>query len=249
MVTSRSKAENGRSNGGVMNIVTKSGTNAPARQLLHVVPRRRDEREDDDREDQQQREAGLPPLSVRRQLRRPDRRRTRLHYFGAVERTQQDTFQMVNTRGPVPESRRHLRDAVSRDPVQRQGDRQHHRRRSTCRCATAATRTRSRTARRRTRRRAAGATATNDFNSVNLNHNWVLGGNKLNEFIFQYADFRNHIAAQQPRSLRAVPQRRGRRPEPEHAADAPSRRSGSSATTSPGTSPAWAASATTSRPA
>ena len=30
---------------------------------------------------------------------------------------------------------------------------------------------------------------------MNLNHNWVLGGSKLNEFIFQYADFRNHIGA------------------------------------------------------
>ena len=35
----------------------------------------------------------------------------------------------------------------------------------------------------------------NAFNSVNLNHNWVLGGNKLNEFIFQYADFANDITA------------------------------------------------------
>ena len=32
----------------------------------------------------------------------------------------------------------------------------------------------------------------NRFNSFNLNHNWVLSG-QLNEFIFQYADFRNQI--------------------------------------------------------
>ena len=90
-VTSRSKAENGRSNGGVMNIVTKSGTNDHARQLLHAVPRRLDEREDDDREDQQHRQAGLPPLPVRRQLRRSDRqgqgallRRGRAHAAGHV---------------------------------------------------------------------------------------------------------------------------------------------------------------------
>jgi hypothetical protein len=37
--------------------------------------------------------------------------------------------------------------------------------------------------------------SVNKFNSFNLNHNWVLGGSKLNEFIFQYADFRNHIGA------------------------------------------------------
>jgi hypothetical protein len=28
-----------------------------------------------------------------------------------------------------------------------------------------------------------------------VNHNWVLGGSKLNEFIFQYADFSNFISA------------------------------------------------------
>ena len=35
----------------------------------------------------------------------------------------------------------------------------------------------------------------NKFNSINLNHNWVIGGSMLNEFIFQYADFQNHIGA------------------------------------------------------
>ena len=38
-------------------------------------------------------------------------------------------------------------------------------------------------------------TSENTFNSINLNHNWVLGGSKLNEFIFQYADFANAITA------------------------------------------------------
>ena len=39
--------------------------------------------------------------------------------------------------------------------------------------------------------------STNKFNSINLNHNWVLGGSKLNEFIFQYADFaQQHRVAQ-----------------------------------------------------
>ena len=46
----------------------------------------------------------------------------RLHYFAAVERTQQDTFQVVNTQGLFPEVGRHLRDAVPRDAAQRQGD-------------------------------------------------------------------------------------------------------------------------------
>ena len=37
--------------------------------------------------------------------------------------------------------------------------------------------------------------STNTFNSINLNHNWVLGGSKLNEFVFQYADFGNQVTA------------------------------------------------------
>ena len=43
----------------------------------------------------------------------------------------------------------------------------------------------------RTRRRKNWGDSTNEFNSINLNHNWVLAGSKLNEFIFQYADFAN----------------------------------------------------------
>ena len=50
-VTQRYKAEYGRSNGGVMNIVTKSGTNDCQRQLLRALPRQVDERADRDRED------------------------------------------------------------------------------------------------------------------------------------------------------------------------------------------------------
>ncbi len=37
--------------------------------------------------------------------------------------------------------------------------------------------------------------STNSYNSINVNHNWVLSGSKLNEFIFQYADFGNTIAS------------------------------------------------------
>ena len=52
----------------------------------------------------------------------------------------------------------------------------------------------------------------NKFNSINVNHNSVLGGSKLNEFIFQYADFSNNItAAQHRRRYETVPERRGDR--------------------------------------
>ncbi len=63
-ITQRYKAEYGRSNGGVMNIVTKSGTNNFARQRLPELPRQEHECRDLHREAQQPREAGLSPLSV-----------------------------------------------------------------------------------------------------------------------------------------------------------------------------------------
>jgi TonB dependent receptor len=45
----------------------------------------------------------------------------------------------------------------------------------------------------------------NKFNSINLNHNAVLGGSKLNEFIFQYADFANTVASRSNRPNESFP--------------------------------------------
>ena len=64
--TARYKAEYGRSNGGVMNIVTKSGTNQFQGQRLHALQGQLDEREDRDGEAERGRQAGVPPVSVRR---------------------------------------------------------------------------------------------------------------------------------------------------------------------------------------
>ncbi len=51
----------------------------------------------------------------------------------------------------------------------------------------------------------AGATARTRFNSINLNHNWVLGGSKLNEFVFQYADFGNQVTARTGEAQQSFP--------------------------------------------
>ena len=61
--------------------------------------------------------------------------------------------------------------------------------------------------------------STNKFNSINMNHNWVLGGSKLNEFVFQYADFGNHVTARTGAGAGDVPERRHHRLQQQHAAD------------------------------
>ena len=77
-VTQRYKAEYGRSNGGVMNIVTKSGTNQFSGSGFSLLPRQVAQRADPLGIDQQRREGRLPPLSVRRIVRRTDRRQPRV---------------------------------------------------------------------------------------------------------------------------------------------------------------------------
>ena len=74
----------------------------------------------------------------------------------------------------------------------------------------------------------------NTFNSINMNHNWVLGGSKLNEFVFQYADFANNVAARTGARAGDVPERRHHRLQHATRRRRPSRRSTSSATTSHG---------------
>ena len=202
-VTQRYKAEYGRSNGGVMNIVTKSGTNQMRGSWFTNLRDKDLNARDDDREDQQRRQAALPPLPVRRLVRRADRpeprallRRLRAHAAGhaagghdarACSRTRDGVF-------PTPSRENLFTGKVSSEP---------HAVAVRCRCATAATPTRRSTTPRRAPVPENWGDSDNTFNSINLNHNWVLGGSKLNEFVFQYADFENHIAvAHRPRRSR-----------------------------------------------
>ena len=75
--------------------------------------------------------------------------RTRRTSSVRFERTQQDTFQIVQHARSVSRPRRHVRYAVSRESVDGKGDGQHHRLAVPRRSATVGTPTRSRTARRR----------------------------------------------------------------------------------------------------
>jgi hypothetical protein len=198
-VTQRYKAEHGRSNGGVMNIVTKSGTNTLAGSWFTMF---RDKSLNAVTETQKisAKAAGTDPV-------KPDYRRwqyggsvggpivqNRMHYFGAFERTQQDTFQTVDTRGLFPDL-----DGVYATPYKEN-------------LLTAKVTANINAAQYlavryglNTNSQPYGVSpqsppsgwgeSANEFNSINVNHNWVLGGSKLNEFIFQYADFSNSITA------------------------------------------------------
>lgn len=192
-VTSRAKAENGRSNGGVMNIVTKSGTNSYRGSLFELF-----------------RDKSMNSITTSEKTSgaaKQDYRRNqfggsfggpivkdKLHYFGAVERTQQDTKQVVNTRGlfpaldgifdtPYRETLANVKVTANATANQYLSVR-YGRNQNSQPYGASAVRTES-----------AWGKSKNEFNSINVNHNWVLGGSKLNEFIFQYADFSNGITA------------------------------------------------------
>lgn len=193
VITSRSKAENGRSNGGVMNIVTKSGTNSPSgsfftlgRDTVMNAQTETEKLSGAEKQDYRRYQYGGSfggPI-----------RRDKAHFFFAAERTKQDTFQVVNTDGLFPES-----DGIFATPYTETL--------LTGKVTASVTPSQYLSVRygRNQNSQPYGAdpqtppsgwgTSENSFNSANLNHNWVLGGSRLNEFIFQYADFRNHIGA------------------------------------------------------
>jgi hypothetical protein len=192
-VTSRSKAEYGRSNGGAMNIVTKSGTNEPHGSFFELF---RDKSMN--AQTYTEKSNGLDKQDYRRNQFGGSFGgpivKDKAHYFVALERTQQDTTQAVNTQGLFPELdgvyATPYRENLLTTKVTSQMNPQHY---LSVRYG------------RNTNSQPYGADAStapngwgdssNRFNSINVNHNWVLGGAKLNEFIFQYADFRNHIGA------------------------------------------------------
>lgn len=192
VMTQRFEAEYGRG-GAVLNVVTKSGTNALAGSWFTLF-----------------RDADLNARTFSERINRigkQDYRRyqfggsvggpiveDRAHVFAAYERTQQDTTQVVNTLGLFP-----AEDGVFAVPF-----RENLFTAKITATATAAHYLSFRYARdTNTQPTGAGpraapsswATSRNTYDSVNVNHNWVLRGSMLNELVFQYSDFVNDIPA------------------------------------------------------
>jgi hypothetical protein len=201
--TQRFKAEYGRSNGGVMNIITKSGTNQFQGSLFELM---RDkalnaEGETERLTDAAATQAGRPAPG------KGDYRRNQFggsfggplekdkaHFFVAIERTQQDTTQTMGAAvralfptvaGSVPlQVRENMvtgKVAVNLSPAQYLSIRYGHDDNTSPDNAGA------------THTLDAIGDSTNRFHSFNVNHNWVLGGSRLNEFIVQFSTFSNVI--------------------------------------------------------
>jgi len=192
LVTQRYKAEYGRSNGGVMNIVTKSGTNDWQGSFFELF-----------------RDTSMNAKTETEVLSEIDKQKYRrnqfggsfggpivknkAHFFGAVERTNQNTFQAVDLKGlfdgngvyatPYRETLLTGKVTSNMNPSQYLSVRYGYNKNTQPYGVTPNSPP------------PAWGDSGNKFNSVNLNHNWVLGGAKLNEFIFQYADFSNAITA------------------------------------------------------
>jgi len=192
-VTQRYKAEYGRSNGGVMSIVTKSGTNQMRGSWFTNF--RHDSM---NARTMSEKLNNLPTQPYKRyqfggSFGGPIIR-DKAHFFAAYERTQADPTQTVTTFGmfpdkegvfPAPNRENLFTSKVSSNITPTQYLSVRYGRNTNSQVYNAATRAAPEN----------WGDSKNKFNSINLNHNWVLGGSKLNEFIFQYADFENHIDA------------------------------------------------------
>jgi carboxypeptidase family protein/TonB-dependent receptor-like protein len=205
--TQRFKAEYGRSNGGVLSVVTKSGTNLWSGSAFEFF---RDKSmnalteteilaagtgtpvKGDYRQNQFGGSFGGPIL------------KDQAHFFVAVERTNQDKTQAVNTQGLFPDQ-----DGVFAVP---------YRETPFSGKVTANLNANQflsvrygRDTNSQPYNAAPNSTfnnwgdSANRYNSFNLNHNWVMSGSKLNEFIFQYADFGNTIASRSSKPNESFP--------------------------------------------
>lgn len=190
--TQRFRADTGRANGGTIKVVTKGGTNEWHGALFDLVRNKSlngksvtEEANNLEKGDYKKHQFGASlggPIV-----------RDRTHFFAAFERIQQDTTQPVNTEGLFPD-----KDGVFDLPYRENM------------AVAKITHTLSTDHYLSVRygfnnnSQPYGASpqsppenwglSKNSFHSVNANLNSVLGGGKLNEFVFQYSYFLNNIA-------------------------------------------------------
>jgi hypothetical protein len=210
--TQRFKAEYGRSNGGVLSVVTKSGTNLWSGSAFEFF---RDKSMNALSESER-----LPELNdvtgVTKAVKGDYRQsqfggsfggpieKDKAHFFVAFERTQQDKTQAVNTQGlfpsqdgifPVPYRENLFTGKVTTNLNPSQYLSVRYARNNNSQPYNAAPNSTFDN----------WGDSINKFNSINLNHNWVLSGSKLNEFIFQYADFSNNVASRSSKPNESFP--------------------------------------------
>lgn len=190
--TQRFRADTGRSNGGTLKVVTKSGTNelrGSAFELFRdkslnsqtTTEKLNDAPKGDYRRHQFGASLGGPII------------KDKTHFFVAAERTSQDTTQSVSTQGLFPE-----KDGVYDTPYTENlavAKLTHQLNSQNYLSVRYGYNDNSQTY---------GASPSappeswglskNTFHSVNANLNTSMGGGRLNEFVFQYSYFLNHIA-------------------------------------------------------
>jgi hypothetical protein len=115
--------------------------------------------------------------------------RNKAHFFAAYERTQQDTMQVVNTGNLLPGDGAYsvpFRENLFTGKLTVAPNTSHylavrygrdHNTQPSGVAANAAFST--------------WATSTNTYDSLNVNHNWILGSSAINEFVFQFSNYLN----------------------------------------------------------
>jgi hypothetical protein len=190
--TQRFRADTGRSNGGTLKVVTKGGTNELRGSVFELfrdkslnsqteTEKLNDQPKGDYRRHQFGASLGGPIV------------KDKTHFFAAFERTKQDTTQSVSTLGLFPD-----KDGVYDTPYTENlavGKVTHQMGAQNYLSVRYGFNDNSQTY---------GASPnsppenwglnTNTFHSVNANLNTSMGGGKLNEFVFQYSYFKNHIS-------------------------------------------------------
>jgi outer membrane receptor protein involved in Fe transport len=189
--TQRFRADTGRSNGGTLKVVTKSGTN-DLRGSVFELFRDKSLNAQTETEKLNNREKGDYKRNQFGASLGGPIIKDKTHFFLSLERTQQDTTQSVSTSGLFPD-----KDGVYDTPYRESlavGKLTHQ---------LSAQNYLSLRYGYNKNSQVYGASpnsppenwgdSENSFHSVNLNLNSSLGSGKLNEFVFQFAYFRNHI--------------------------------------------------------